>query len=231
MGEFQTLMARDGHEFRSYISAPQGTPRAAIVVVQEIFGVNRHIRAVTDDFASQGYVAIAPSMFDRIRKGIELGYSEADIQTGRGYAMQLEQDKVLKDLSAAIAVVKHAGRVGVVGYCWGGSVAYLAACELPIACAVSYYGTRILQMLEKKPKRPVMYHFGERDKSTPPEAIERIRAAHPEGVFHVYPAGHGFNCTERADYEPQSAALARERTLEFFARYLEPQPKQMEDEE
>lgn len=230
MGKFQTLMARDGHEFRSYLSAPPGAPRGAIVVIQEIFGVNGHIRAVTDDFASQGYVAIAPSMFDRIRKGIELGYGESDIQTGRGYVMQLGHEQILKDLSAAIAVVKHAGLVGVVGYCWGGAIAYVAACELPIACAVSYYGARIPQYLDKRPKRPVMYHFGAHDKSIPPETIEQIRAAHPEGVFHVYPAGHGFNCSERADYEPQSAALARERTLGFFARCLEPQPEKDREE-
>lgn len=233
MGEFTTIMARDGHEFRCWLAAPPGNARAAIVVIQEIFGVNSHIRAVTDDYAAQGYVAIAPSLFDRVRKGIELGYGPEDIQTGRGYVMQLAQDKTLKDLAAAINVVKHAGRVGVVGYCWGGALAYLAACELPIACAVSYYGARIPQYLDqgKRPKRPMMYHFGERDASIPPEVIGKIRAADPNGIVHLYPAGHGFNCTERADFDPQSAALARERSLGFFARYLEPQPRRADEDE
>lgn len=231
MGAFTTIMARDGHEFRCFLAPPPGAPRGAIVVIQEIFGVNSHIRAVTDDYAAQGYVAIAPSLFDRVRKGLELGYSAEDVQTGRGYVMQLAHDKILKDLAAAIAVVKHAGRVGVVGYCWGGALAYLAACELPIACAVSYYGARIPQYLDKKPRRPVMYHFGGRDASIPPETIERIRAADPNGIIHRYPAGHGFNCTERADYEPRSAALARERSLEFFARHLEPRPQPTGEEE
>lgn len=233
MGEFTTIMARDGHEFRCWLAAPPGTARGAVVVIQEIFGVNSHIRAVTDDYAAQGYVAIAPSMFDRIRKGIELGYSAEDIQVGRGYVMQLEHAKILKDLAAAIAVVKHAGRVGVVGYCWGGALAYVAACELPVACAVSYYGARIPQYVDqgKRPKRPVMYHFGERDASIPPETIEKIRAADPNGVIHLYPAGHGFNCDQRADYEPASAALARERSLAFLARHLEPKPARERDED
>lgn len=228
MGEFTTIMARDGHEFRCWLAAPPGSARGAIVVLQEIFGVNSHIRAVTDDYAAQGYVAIAPSLFDRIRKGIELGYTPRDIQVGRGYVMQLAGDAILRDLTAAINVVRHAGRVGVVGYCWGGALAYLAACELPIACAVSYYGARIPQYLDegRQPKRPTMYHFGERDASIPRATIERIRAADPEGVIWIYPAGHGFNCTERADFDPPSAALARERSLEFFARRLEAQPRE-----
>lgn len=231
MGEFTTIMARDGHEFRCWLAAPPGTARGAVVVIQEIFGVNSHIRAVTDDYAAQGYVAIAPSMFDRIRKGIELGYGPEDVQTGRGYVMQLEHAKILKDLAAAIAVVKHAGRVGAVGYCWGGALAYVAACELPVACAVSYYGARIPQYLDKRPKRPVMYHFGERDASIPPEVVGKIRAADPSGVIHLYPAGHGFNCDQRADYEPASAALARERSLAFLARHLEPRPARESDQD
>ncbi|MGH8284916.1 MAG: dienelactone hydrolase family protein, partial [Steroidobacteraceae bacterium] len=160
MGEFTTIMARDGHEFRAWLAAPPGTARGAIVVMQEIFGVNRHIRTLTDSFAAEGYVAIAPSMFDRVRKGIELGYSPPESQEGIGYTMQLKPDQTLKDMSAAVNVVKHAGRVGVVGYCWGGTMAYIAACELPVACAVAYYGGSITKVLPKAPKKPVMYHFG-----------------------------------------------------------------------
>jgi carboxymethylenebutenolidase len=216
---FTTIMARDGHEFRSWLAAPPGTPRGAVVVIQELFGVKGHIRRMSDSFAAEGYVAIAPSLFDRVRKGIELGYSSSEVEEGMGYAMQLKSEQTMKDLSAAVNVVKHAGRVGVVGYCWGGTQAYLAASELPIACAVAYYGGQIEKHLGRTPKKPVLYHFGERDPHIPPPDVERIRAAHPQGVFHLYPAGHGFNCDERPSYDPTSAALARTRTLEFLAKY------------
>ena len=220
MGEFTTLMARDGHEFQAYLAAPAGRPRGAIVVFQEIFGVNGHIRSVTDSFAGEGYTAIAPAFFDRIRRGIELGYGPADIDQGRGYAQQLEPEQTLKDLAAAAAVVKHSGRVATVGYCWGGALSYRAACELPIACAVVYYGKP--QDGGKKPKCPVMYHFGSEDKSIPLSDVERLKAAHPAGIFHIYDgAGHGFNCEQRASYDPAAAALARRRTLEFLANRLQ----------
>jgi carboxymethylenebutenolidase len=220
MGEFTRLMARDGHEFDAWLAPPPGTPRGAVLVLQEIFGVNAHIRAVTDGFAAAGYVAIAPCLFDRVKSGVELGYTAEDLQLGRGYVLQLKEDGVLRDMQACVNVVKHAGAVGVVGYCWGGSLAYLAACELPVACAVSYYGTRTVQMLERRPRVPVLYHFGTQDKSIPPENIEKIRAADPGGEFHVYDADHGFNCDHRAAFNPAAAQLARERTLAFFARYL-----------
>jgi carboxymethylenebutenolidase len=220
MSEFTTIMARDGHEFQTWLAAPPGRPRAAIVVVQEIFGVNSHIRAVTDGYAAAGYVAIAPALFDRVRRGIELGYSTADMQEGQGYVKQLQRGQTLADLSAAIAVVKHAGRVGVVGYCWGGTIAYVAACELPIACAVAYYGGSITKELAKHPKCPVMYHFGELDKHIPASDIAKIKAAHPQGEFHMYPAEHGFNCEQRESYDAASARLARERSLAFFAKHV-----------
>jgi carboxymethylenebutenolidase len=220
MSEFTTIMARDGHEFQTWLAAPPGRPRAAILVVQEIFGVNSHIRAVTDGYAAAGYVAIAPALFDRVRRGIELGYSAADMQEGQGYVKQLQRGQTLADLSAAIAVVKHAGRVGVVGYCWGGTIAYVAACELPIACAVAYYGASITKELEKQPKCPLMYHFGELDKHITASDIAKIKAAHPQGEFHTYRADHGFNCEQRASYDAASAQLARERSLAFFAKHV-----------
>jgi carboxymethylenebutenolidase len=220
MGEFTTIMARDGHEFQAYLAAPPARPRGAVVVIQEIFGVNGYIRSVADGFATEGYTSIAPSLFDRIRRGIQLGYSQADMQEGFGYVQQLKQDQTLKDLAAATAVVKHSGRVGTVGYCWGGAMAYVAASELPVACAVVYYG-KVANHLDKKPKCPVMYHFGTQDKSIPLSDIEKIKAAHPEGIFHLYEgAGHGFSCDQRPSYNPEAAALARRRTLEFLARYV-----------
>ena len=224
VGEFTTLMARDGHEFNAWLAAPRGPPRGAVVVAQEIFGVNRHIRAVADGFAAAGYVTIAPCLFDRIRRGIELGYSEQETQEGRGYRLQIPQEKALVDLTSSINVVKHAGHVAVVGYCWGGTLAWLAACELPVTCAVSYYGGQIKDHLAKPPRRPVLYHFGEKDPYIPPADVEKIRAADPHGEFHMYPADHGFNCDERASYHAASAALAHERTLEFLARKFAAKP-------
>jgi carboxymethylenebutenolidase len=219
MGELTTIMARDGHEFQAYLSAAPGKPRGAVVVIQEIFGLNGHIRAVTDSFAAEGYTAIAPAMFDRVRRGIQLGYSQAERQEGAGYMQQLKRDDTLKDLSAAVAVVRHSGRVGTVGYCWGGAMSYVAACELPIACAVVYYGNAA-KFLDKKPKCPVMYHFGTQDTSIPPSDVEKIKAAHSQGIFQLYEAGHGFNRDQGQNYSPQAAAQARSRTLEFLARYL-----------
>src|SRR5690606_13563539 len=219
-GKFTRLMARDGHEFDAWLTPATSTPRGAIVVLQEIFGVNSHIRAVTDSFAAEGYVAIAPSLFDRVRREVELDYSAASVEQGRGYALQLAETQILADLTACINVMRRNGPVGVVGYCWGGSIAYLAACELPVRAAVSYYGTRTVQMLDRKPRVPVQYHFGAEDDSIPPASIEKIQAAHPEGEFHIYPAGHGFNCDQRASFDAASAQLARERTLAFFAKHL-----------
>jgi carboxymethylenebutenolidase len=220
MGEFTRLMARDGHEFDAWLAAPPGIARGAVLVLQEIFGVNAHIRAVTDSFAAAGYVSIAPCLFDRARRGVEMGYGPEELQLGRGYALQLNEEGLLRDMQASINVVKHAGAVAAVGYCWGGSLAYLAACELPIACAVSYYGTRTVQLLDRKPRAPVQYHFGSQDKSISPESIGKIRAADPNGEFHVYDADHGFNCDHRAAWNAAAAGLARERTLAFIERNL-----------
>ncbi len=220
MGEFTTIMARDGHEFQAYLAAPTTKPRGAVVVLQEIFGVNHHIRAVTDGFAAEGYTAIAPSLFDRVRRGIQLGYGPEDRPQAIGYMQQLKTDDTLKDVGAAIAVVKNSGRVGTVGYCWGGRMSYLAACELPIACAVVYYG-KVVDQLQKQPRRKVMYHFGSEDKSIPLGDVEKIKAAYPQAPLYVYEgADHGFNCDERPTYNPQAAALARQRTLEFLARHI-----------
>jgi carboxymethylenebutenolidase len=220
MGQFTTIMARDGHEFQSWLAAPPARPRGALVVLQEIFGVNAHIRKVVDDFAAEGYTVIAPSLFDRVRRGIQLDYTPAGMQEGRGYVQQLDPEATLRDIAAALAVVKHSGRAATVGYCWGGTLAYLAAGRLPMACAVVYYG-KVTSHLAERPKCPVMYHYGSDDKSIPSEDVERLRAAYPEAPVYTYEgAGHGFNCEQRDSYNPQAAAQARQRTLEFFARYL-----------
>jgi len=189
-------------------------------VIQEIFGVNSHIRSVTDGFAAAGYTAIAPALFDRVRRGIELGYSAEEQQQGAGYRKQIAPETALKDVAAAVAVVRHSGRTGAVGYCWGGRVAYLAACELTLACAVVYYG-KVADCLERTPRCPVMYHYGTEDKSIPLAEVEQLRAAQPAAIVHVYEgAGHGFNCEQRASYDAEAAALARTRTLEFLNRCI-----------
>ena len=228
-GEFTRLMARDGHEFDAWLSPPAGKARGAVLVLQEIFGVNSHIHTVADGFAAEGYLAIAPSLFDRVRRNVEMGYTPPDVEHGRGYVAQLSEDKLLLDMRACINVVRHAGPVAAVGYCWGGSLAYLAACELPVAAAVAYYGTRIVQYLDRKPGAPVMFHFGERDKTIPPEAIEKIRAAYPQGQYFIYPADHGFNCDQRASFDAAASKLARERTLAFLAQHLVPAPQVDDD--
>jgi carboxymethylenebutenolidase len=225
LGEFTTIMARDGHELQAWLVAPPARPRGAVVLLQEIFGLNGHIRSVAQDIAAQGYTVIAPALFDRIRHGIELGYSPAEQQEGVGYRAQLKPETTLKDIAAAAAVVRNSGRVATVGYCWGGALSYLAACQLPVSCAVVYYG-KVSAYLDQKPRCPLMYHFGAQDQSITPADVEAVRAAtQPPSVVYVYEgAGHGFNCDQRAAYDAQAAALARTRTLEFLGRYLAGDP-------
>jgi carboxymethylenebutenolidase len=220
MGQFTTIMARDGHEFQAWLAAPPGRPRGAVVVLQEIFGVNSHIRKVTEGFATAGYTAIAPCLFDRVRRGIELTYSAADKELGIGYVKQLPAESTMKDIAAALAVVRHSGGSATVGYCWGGTLSYLAACQLPLSCAVVYYG-KLAGYLERQPRCAVMYHFGDADQSIPPDAVAAIRAAQPDAPLYTYPgAGHGFNCDQRDTYDREAAELARSRTLEFLAQHL-----------
>jgi len=220
MGETASLMARDGHEFHAWLAAPRSKPRGAVVVVQEIFGVNHHVRAVADHYAAQGYTAIAPALFDRIRRGVDLGYTAGTTQEGIGYMLQVTEAQYLADVGAAINAVRGSGKVGIVGFCWGGTVAYVAACKLPVAAAACYYGGAIVKALPETPKCPVIYHFGEHDSSIPPEAVAQIRAAHPAGHYHLYPAGHAFSNADRPSYEPHCAQLALERTQAFFAEHV-----------
>jgi carboxymethylenebutenolidase len=214
MAETIELSAPDGHRFSVYRATPADTPRGGVVIVQEIFGLTRHICDVAEQYAAQGYLALAPAMFDRVRPGIVLDYSE--IQQGVETMMALNPSQTLLDVGAAVDAAATAGNTAVVGFCWGGTIAYIAACRLPITAAVSYYGGRILQNGDRKPRCPVMYHFGDQDQSIPPATVEKVRQLHPEGIYYTYPAGHGFNCNERSSFEPQSARLAFERSLEFL---------------
>jgi carboxymethylenebutenolidase len=215
MAETIELSAPDGHRFSAYQAQPSGTPRGALVIIQEIFGITQHMREVADQYAALGYTSIVPAMFDRVRPGIVLDYSQ--MQEGVETMMQLKPSQTLLDVGAAVdAAAASVKKTGLIGYCWGGTMAYVAACRLPISAAVSYYGGRILQYADRKPRCPVMYHFGEKDQSIPMATVEKVRELHPEGIFYIYPAGHGFNCNARASYEPESARLAFERSLEFL---------------
>lgn len=219
MGEAIRLRAADGHSFGGWLARPAGRPRAGLVVLQEIFGVNRHIRRVTEDFAAAGYLALAPALFDRVRPAVELGYDE--LPAGRELMMSLDRAATVRDIGAAVAAVREAGKVAALGYCWGGALADLAACECGVEAAVSYYGRHTATWLDLQPKCPVMYHFGKLDPLIPPETVDAIRAGRPNGVFHVYEeAGHGFNCDERHEFHAESARLALERTLEFLLRHV-----------
>jgi carboxymethylenebutenolidase len=214
------LRAADGHQLSAHVVRPEGTARGAVVVVQEIFGVNSHIRRVAEQYAAEGYLAIAPALFDRIRKGVELGYDSAGVQAGIDLMVKATNDGAIADLNAVIDSVVHAGRVGMVGYCWGGRITYLAGCRTNVAAAAAYYGGGIAQLLHDTPRCPMMFHFGEQDSSIPRSDVDRIRHAFPAGIYHLYPAGHGFNCTDRADFDAASARLAFERTIEFFRKYI-----------
>lgn len=214
------LLAADGNTLSAYLAKPEGPPRGAVVVVQEIFGVNSHIRRVAEQYAAAGYLAIAPALFDRLQKGVDLGYDAAGLQAGIELMMKTSNEGTIADVNAAIDAVSHAGHVGMVGYCWGGRVTWLAGCRTNIAAGVAYYGGGIAQLLDETPRCPMLLHFGERDSHIPLSDVERIRQAYPAGTYHLYPAGHGFNCSDRADFDAASARLAFERTIEFFRRYV-----------
>ena len=222
MGKTIELTAADGHKFAAYRADPTGKPKGALVVIQEIFGVNGHMRRVTDGFAAEGYAAIAPALFDRTRRGVELGYDADAIAAGRDLRAAVGDSGPLADIQATIdEAAKSGDRVGVIGYCWGGTLAYLSATRLKgIAGAVGYYGGGIAAAAAEKTKVPVMLHFGETDQSIPMSDVEKVRAAHPEIELHVYPAGHGFNCDERGSYHAPSARTALDRSLGFLRKHI-----------
>ena len=221
MGNFIELGAADGHRFAAYRAEPSGTPHGAVVIAPEIFGINSHIRGVADSFADEGFVAIAPALFDRVRRDFETGYSPADIETGRALMQKGGMDQAIMDVTAAVEHASAAGKVGIVGYCWGGTVAWVAAARVPgLACAVPYYGGGIANYVDARPQCPVMFHFGEQDTHPTPEQARAVAAAHPSAQAYFYPAGHGFNCDQRGSYNVQSSLLARQRTLGFLREHL-----------
>jgi carboxymethylenebutenolidase len=221
LGTLVTLIASDGFAFGAYRADPSGKPRGGLVVVQEIFGVNRHMRSICDRFAEHGYVAIAPAVFDRYQRNFESGYSPAEVEEARKFIARIDWRAMLCDVNAAIQAVKSAGKVGIVGYCMGGTVAFLAAAKLDgLAAAVGYYGGQTARNADLVPKAPTQLHFGDRDQSIPLSDVDVIRAKRPECDLYVYPAGHAFNNDERPNYDAESARLAMDRTLAFLARHI-----------
>jgi carboxymethylenebutenolidase len=221
LGSHVTLTASDGFSLGGYRAAPQGAPRGGLVVVQEIFGVNSHIRNVCDRFAAQGYVALAPAVFDRIQPDFECGYSPDEVAHARTFIPKIDWPAMMRDIEAAIAAVAPAGKVGIVGYCMGGSVAFLAATRLGgLSAAVGYYGGMIAKNADEVPKVPMQLHFGDQDQGIPMTDVDIVRKKRPDVEVHVYHAGHGFGCDERSAYEPVSAKLASERTLAWFEKYV-----------
>ena len=227
MSEMIKLTARDGATIDAYKAMPAGKPRGGVVVVQEIFGVNPHIRRVADGFAAEGYVAIAPALFDRVKPGIELGYTQEDIAKAMTLLNGIDQTAALLDVEAGVEAARAdlasrgGGKVGVVGFCWGGTLAFAAAADLDgVSASVGDYGGGIVKMLDKTPKVPLMLQFGELDTHIPMSDVEAIRAKLPDVPIYTYKADHGFNCDARGSYDKASAVAAMERTLAFFHQHV-----------
>jgi carboxymethylenebutenolidase len=224
MGQMITLSADDAHSFGAYRADPAGTPRGGIVVIQEIFGVNSHIRDVADGYAAAGYLAVAPAVYDRVSPSVELGYTPDDMQAGMKLRADVPLDRALADVAAAATVARTAGKVATVGYCWGGLLSSAAAVNLAgtIDASVGYYGGGIAQqLLDREPRVPLLLHFGEEDHAIPLDDVEKIRVAWPAADVHVYPgAQHGFECDQRPTYHAHAARVALSRTLRFFFEQL-----------
>jgi len=217
------LTAKDGHQFSAYRADPSGRPKGTVLIIQEIWGVNDHIRKVADAYAADGYLAIAPAIFDRVERGLAMdSYTDETRTKGFQTMQKVKPDDALQDIAAAVAAGTIAGKVGIVGFCFGGRLSWLSASRVEgLSAAVGYYGGGIPGMKAEQPRCPVMLHFGERDQHIPVASVEDFKKAHPELPVYLYPADHGFNCDQRAAYDAPSAKLARERTLEFLQKHLQ----------
>ena len=222
MGKDLTLTASDGHQLGAYRADPSGKPKGGIVVIQEIFGVNKHIRELCDGFAADGYVAIAPALYDRSsKKNFQVGYTPDDIAAGRVLRDEFSWDDTVKDVKAAVDVLKGEGlKVGTTGYCWGGTISFMAGVRLDIDACVVYYGGQIIPYKDEKARCPMLMHFGEKDKGIPLSDVEQIKKAQPQADVNIYDADHGFSCDHRGSYNEAAAKLARQRTMKLFAENL-----------
>jgi len=223
MGEWAKVRAADGHELSVYVAKPAEEPIAGLVVVQEIFGVNRHIRSVADGFAKDGFLAVAPALFDRVERGVDLGYDAAGREKGMALLRQMNVGKAVEDVDAALEYARKASgkKAGVIGYCFGGLVAWLSGTRLCPDAAVGYYAGGIGNFAAETPQAPVQLHFGKLDTHIPAEQVDKVKAAHPEVEIHWYEgAEHAFNCDRRPSYNAEAAALARTRALGFLKKHL-----------
>jgi len=228
MSQTVELTAADGARIPAYVAQPSGKPKGGLVVIQEIFGVNKHIRSVVDGYAKDGYLTVAPCIFHRVQPNVDLSYNEQDVVIGFGYKQKVDAlpaPGVLQDIQAAIdyAAKTSGGKVGIVGFCWGGLLSWRAACGLKgLSAAVTYYGGGMTTPEEavRQPKVPVLSHFAELDQHIPLSGVEAFKKQHPEVEVHTYNADHGFNCDLRSAWNPAASKLARERTLAFWAKHV-----------
>jgi len=222
MGHDITLTASDGHRLSAYLCEPEGVPRGGVIVIQEIFGVNVHIRDVTERYAALGYKAVAPALYDRFERGFEVGYTADDIAVGRVHKASANEnlDGVVADVEAARLAVTDAGKVGITGFCWGGFIVWMAACRLDVQAAAGYYGGGILDYNSEQPKCPTILHFGARDASIPLNDVNRISATHADVGVYIYEADHGFHCDMRGAFDARAADIAGMRTLRLFDENL-----------
>ena len=220
MSEFITLSAADGHKFSAWYSPPQGRPKAGMVVIQELFGVNHHIREVTDRYAREGYLAVAPALFDRYQRNFDVGYDEPGMTAGREIVGKMDWDKAMLDLEATRVSLASLGSIGVVGFCMGGTLAWMCATRLHFKAASCYYGGRVAQYAKEKANCPVIMHFGKTDQSIPLTAVEEFKAAQPKIPVFLYDAGHGFSCNERASFNQAASDEAWKRSQAHFAKFL-----------
>ena len=221
MGHWIELKPEGADPIRAWRADPAGKPRGGIVVIQEIFGVNSHIRAVTDRFAAEGYLAVAPAIFEHVEKGFDVGYDPDSRAKGMAIAGKMDRDQAQRDIAAAIEIAKEGGKVGIVGFCLGGTLAWVAAATQPgLSAAVCYYGGGILGLKDLKPRVPTLMHFGEKDQHIPVAGVKEFAASRPDILVHIYPADHGFNCDQRESYDAPSAKLAWTRTIEFLRQHL-----------
>ncbi len=222
MGKAIQLTADDGHSFVAYCAEPAGKPKGSLIVAMEYFGVDSHIRQVSDQFAADGYLAIAPAFFDRVQRGFEADYTPQGVEKARSVMRQMNFNDAMKDVAAAMQNIASAGKIGIVGYCWGGSLAFKSACNVPgLACAVAYYGGRIPDNIGEQPKCSTLFHWGEMDHAIPLEKARAVAAAHSSHPHYFYAgARHGFNCDLQASYDAEAARLARRRTMKFVAKHI-----------
>ena len=220
MGRMVELVSADGHALQAYRASPEGQPRGGLVMIQEIFGMTGQMQRCADRYAAQGYAVALPAMFDRVELGLSLGYTE--FQKGGQAAQAITEENLLADTEVSRTSVSDAGKTAIIGYCWGGTAAYIGACLGSFDAAICYYGGSIGSLVERmQPRVPVMYHFGAEDSYIPESTIDQIREADPTGIFYVYEgAGHGFNCDDRDSYDAEAAKLSEQRSLEFLADRL-----------